>query len=390
VAGGPLVPLTHSLPAAYSGDGYLVTLNAEGGTGAHVCVPQALHVGSIHLTRACVLTGTAPVVATKSITGPFTFKMTDHSSPPKTVDFGPLNFTTLGKDALLPVLNFDGGDVFGFVAIGEHVAFSLCRPAPVQGRDCGGPFVHGQKNPIGGPSRTGPYLFRRAGGFFPPGLVLHSNGLVIGTVSSSANTNITYKPDVCVSDWAAPATRHNGLFVDGSCEAGEFTVEPRGTPVPPLGQGASPTPTPKPKPKPKPPHFDPTGTYRGTWTGTFTSFDNPDCQITLSGPVEVVVTKSGGEEDTYTERMSHASFEIDPVSCAPAYSNGPVPGEVDVEGSFVYGVDLDGNQGDFWANIGSEMDQRLKISEGGVLTGTWPGYLATTDESGVTVTAQRG
>src|SRR4051812_23080921 len=81
---GSLTPLTFSLPAAKSGERYLWTLRAEGCVGGCVCVPQALHVGSLALTAGCQIIGTAPVVEDRSDTGPFYFKMSDHSIPPKT------------------------------------------------------------------------------------------------------------------------------------------------------------------------------------------------------------------------------------------------------------------------------------------------------------------
>jgi len=71
----PLTPLTHSLPAARSGQPYLWTLKAEGGTPPYHCLPKSLGVGTIKLLRSCKITGVAPVVASMRVTGPFLFKV---------------------------------------------------------------------------------------------------------------------------------------------------------------------------------------------------------------------------------------------------------------------------------------------------------------------------
>lgn len=104
----PLTPLTHSLPAARSGQQYSWTLRAEGGTGKYECVPQSLHIGTLALTAACAIIGTAPDVKSQSVTGPFFFKMRDQSSPPKTVEFGPMNFTTLASANNSTASSFNG------------------------------------------------------------------------------------------------------------------------------------------------------------------------------------------------------------------------------------------------------------------------------------------
>jgi len=98
----PLTPLTHSLPAARSGQPYLWTLKAEGGTPPYHCLPKSLGVGTIKLLRSCKITGVAPVVASMRVTGPFLFKVQDSSSPKKTSQFLTMNFTVRGPLKVVP------------------------------------------------------------------------------------------------------------------------------------------------------------------------------------------------------------------------------------------------------------------------------------------------
>jgi len=102
----PLTPVTKSLPAARSDKSYLATLTAERGTRPYRCAPKSLHVGSLALLPNCEITGTALTVKSESITGPFIFKLTDSSNPPKTIEFPSMNFTVVGK-AFTPS-SFDG------------------------------------------------------------------------------------------------------------------------------------------------------------------------------------------------------------------------------------------------------------------------------------------
>jgi len=78
--------------------------------------------------------------------------------------------------------------------------FSYCDALQFK-LSCGGPFVPKDKqiNPSGGSG--GPFVFSIKGneGFLPPGLVLHLNGLVTGTVSPTAK-NQYYNFTVCVED----------------------------------------------------------------------------------------------------------------------------------------------------------------------------------------------
>ncbi|MHB8643949.1 MAG: hypothetical protein ACYDA3_13800 [Gaiellaceae bacterium] len=97
VRSNKLLPVRFGLPFAKSGQpySYSVAGAATGGKKPYRCAPQVLHVGSLKLGSNCKIVGTAPVVSIKSITGPFVFKLTDSSRPPKTISLYPLDFTTV-------------------------------------------------------------------------------------------------------------------------------------------------------------------------------------------------------------------------------------------------------------------------------------------------------
>ncbi len=91
----PLGALGQTLPAARSGQSYSWKLKVEGGTPPYRCVEKKLDLGTLTLTTRCEITGIAPVVDSESVTGPFTFTVSDSSSPKKTANFPPMNFTVL-------------------------------------------------------------------------------------------------------------------------------------------------------------------------------------------------------------------------------------------------------------------------------------------------------
>jgi hypothetical protein len=120
------------------------------------------------------------------------------------------------------------------VTVGERVDLSYCVPRPKPGSFCGGPFAHGQVNPIGGISQVGKYNFGFKG-LIPYGLVLHTNGLLTGTVSS-LNMPRTWKFSLCASD---ESVAPEAGTVGSTCRPTEIVVESKYP-------------------------------YDGMWTGTFT------------------------------------------------------------------------------------------------------------------------
>ena len=99
---GGIAPLTTSLLAARSGQTYFWRLQAEGGKKPYHCTYLNLHLGTLALNTSCEITGRAPVVNSESITGPFIFKLHDSSQPPKTIEFSPMNFTTVTSQKTPP------------------------------------------------------------------------------------------------------------------------------------------------------------------------------------------------------------------------------------------------------------------------------------------------
>jgi hypothetical protein len=115
------------------------------------------------------------------------------------------------------------GPVFGIYgahsyAAGKKINASFCDPAPMPGSPCGGKHVRHQNNPSGpfyvtgyvtSPGKVheddGPYYFRVRKGSLPAGLVLHSDGLLTGTVAEDAK--VGRSPfTICVSETTSAST----------------------------------------------------------------------------------------------------------------------------------------------------------------------------------------
>lgn len=90
---GGIAPLTTSLPGARSGQTYFVALKAKGGVRPYRCNHLNLHVGTLALNAMCQITGRAPVVTSRVVTGPFIFTLRDSGKPPKTIQFSPMKLT---------------------------------------------------------------------------------------------------------------------------------------------------------------------------------------------------------------------------------------------------------------------------------------------------------
>lgn len=91
----PLKAPRQTPPAASSGQPYLWKLTVEGGTPPYRCIKKKLELGTLELNAACQITGRAPVVHSKSVTGPFRFVVQDSSRPRKTAVFPSMSFTVL-------------------------------------------------------------------------------------------------------------------------------------------------------------------------------------------------------------------------------------------------------------------------------------------------------
>lgn len=118
-----LRPVLTSMPIAKSGKPYTFALVATGGTKPYRCAPVSLGVGSLKLTSACVISGTAPTVLHESFTGPFTFKLTDSSKPPQTIEF--TGVTVVTKSAPVTPQSFDGTYTthwIGSITVDPHTA----------------------------------------------------------------------------------------------------------------------------------------------------------------------------------------------------------------------------------------------------------------------------
>jgi hypothetical protein len=160
---------------------------------------------------------------------------------------------------------------------------SLCAPAPEPGHSCGGPFVKNQRKPIGPRLGHGPYHFSVRKGFLPSGLVLHTNGLLTGTVLKYTKAR-RWSFTVCVS-----AT----------------------TIVPNVGQaGSRCRPTSIVITRPPPTNFS--GTWHGTFSGTISGQGCPDWPV--GGPVTFSITQTGTTLSG-TVTFTGTSLTWDPSSC---------------------------------------------------------------------------
>jgi hypothetical protein len=183
--------------------------------------------------------------------------------------------TAFGSAAQSPPLVFPSAAIPDLdTHVGEHIYLSLCHPIPLPGRDCGGPFVHNQRVPRGG-SPAGPYVFTRGGGFLPPGIVLHSNGLVTGTIRPTQKIDWFFT--VCVRVFGTS---------ESTCQSGSvWFVEPSGT-----------KPKPKPKPTPKPtPTANP---YDGDWVGALTGIVSWQTAPVTTENINIPVANAGVTDGT--------------------------------------------------------------------------------------------
>jgi hypothetical protein len=147
-------------------------------------------------------------------------------------------------------------------------------------------------------SGGGPFLFRIHSGFLPSGLVLHSNGLLTGTVSSINRLSRPWPFTVCVTDF-----RHSSI--KARCDSATITVETKAKPKP------KPTPTPTPTPT--------ASVYKGSYTGALTGTVT---WATTQGPttekIDIPVDIGGVSEDNFNPGVFY--FVAD-NACDATYSD---------------------------------------------------------------------
>jgi len=173
---------------------------------------------------------------------------------------------------------------------------SFCNPAPQPGHSCGGPFVKGtQTNPEGplsfSPYRlvTGPYHFLVRKGFLPSGLVLHTNGLLTGTVLRY--TAVRRWPfSVCVS---ATTIVPNYGQAGSRCRPTSIVI--KAAPAPPVV----------------------VTNFSGQWHGTYSgSLASPEgCAFPIGGPVTISITQTGTSLSG-TIAFTDGHVQYDTSSCA--------------------------------------------------------------------------
>jgi hypothetical protein len=278
-----LLPVKFGLPVAKSGQLYVVSIAgaATGGTKPYRCTPEALHVGSLKLGSDCKIAGTAPVLGggtTKSVTGPFKFKLTDSAKPPKTVTLYPLYFTTIipSKPEAPASPTVPAG--WQLVA-SKHANDAVLSDIPE--------FDSGE---IGNPQS----LAIRIIGFAKPD-PYKTDEVDVDRICFPASID---------TDWSATYTHTGGAGLHvipvpagaTSCivnvlqasGVGSLTIQILAK----TGTAPTPTPTPTPTPKPKPGAFD--GTWQGAFTGSITETDQP---AVFGGPTTFDVNDSAFQVD---------------------------------------------------------------------------------------------
>jgi hypothetical protein len=214
------------LPAAKSGQTYLWALKVDGGVPPYRCIPQKLGIGTLALTTACKITGTAPVVQSMSVTGPFHFKVQDSSSPKKTSEFPSMNFTVLGPPAPATPPPAPSGFELAASSVGNSANGWEAKPDP----KVDNPIAIDVRVTGSGKITTDVYLTCKVGLSYPEvDKTFSGAGLfTLAVPAGSSNCDV----------WVASDR------VDESLAS--FTVQIY------VQTGAAPTPTPTPAPTPKP------------------------------------------------------------------------------------------------------------------------------------------
>ena len=118
--------IQQAMPIAISGEPYIFNLanSVAGGTRPYRCTPRNLGVGTLTLTRACVITGIAPKVRFQQVAGITTIRVTDSARHPNTLELTNVTITT--KAAPITPQSFDGSYTFTQIT----TATITCPPVP--------------------------------------------------------------------------------------------------------------------------------------------------------------------------------------------------------------------------------------------------------------------
>ena len=202
-----------------------------------------------------------------------------------------------------PAFDNAGGATLDTYVAGKTIrTYSFCEPAPRPGRSCGGPFAKNQVNPLGPRSNTfamghGPYYFLVRKGFLPSGLVLHTNGLLTGTVLKYTAAR-RWSFDVCVS---ATNIQPNVGEKGSTCIRTSIIITK-----------AAPTPNPTPTPTPVP-ATDFSGQWHGTYSASLTSPEGCTFQTGDSATFSITQT---GTSLSGTIVYTNGTVNYDTSSCA--------------------------------------------------------------------------
>jgi hypothetical protein len=189
---------------------------------------------------------------------------------------------------------------------------SFCNPAPQPGRFCGGPFVRVQVNPFGPGSGKGPYHFQVREGFLPSGLVLHTNGLLTGTVLKY--TAVRRWPfSVCVS---ATTIVPNVGQAGSTCRRTSIVVA---------------------------------ANFAGTWHGTYSgTIDDQICPaVHIDGRITFTISENGGDRlgagifgniTLTNSAVTETSSPDGTQRCLPSYSDDHLGFGAFVQGMTATGV----------------------------------------------------
>lgn len=168
---GSLYPNFPVLPAVLSGQAYIATLTATGGTPPYTCILKtgSLPSGYSLIPSTCQITSTTVAttpVATTSISAPFTVTLTDSAIPPVSVDIVELRVTTIPpKPTFTPVagvmtVGVQGSTPVVSVPTGGSPPYYFAHDSFAYGAHPLGTTIDLNGNLTGTPSQTGVFNFK--------------------------------------------------------------------------------------------------------------------------------------------------------------------------------------------------------------------------------------